>query len=1332
MRSSTRAALRRALTTTVALAAILAPGSAPAAATPCSGAAVCPYDATAQIGLLGDGVLRTPSGMALAPGGDLYVADEWTDRVERFAPDHSSVAQLTGRTSGAGAFRHPRGVAVDPAGDVYVGDGSGGRVLEFDDSGAFVKVFSTAAVSPQGGMAFGPSGHLFVAEQDQIAELDATGAVVRRFGTTGTGAGEFQGVGGLAGDTAHLFAVDTRNDRVQVFTVDGTGAHHVTDIGPDDAAHGGSSALSGPEQVALDGAGHIYVAASYELREYTLSGTVATVVATGSLPPQTKALAVSSDGATVHAADVAVHDLTKAGATWSEQSHFGFPAGGRLFYPHGTAFSTDGAQLYVADSSANRIQVFTYEGGTLDGLLPAGDDEGVPGSLPGAFNDPRDIAVLPDGRLLVADYGNRRVQVLESDGTPVAQITDRPDGDPAQPFPVHVAAGANGRFAWSDGFGAVFEEQLTGSTVSYVRTVGTLGGSADGQFGFSGPGSLAYGPDGSLLAADPSNDRVMQFAADGTFVRSIGGPGFGEGSMQQPQGVTYDPSVGIVVADVTQRVQIFDETGAFVAGWGGQGIGTGQFQFVQDVAVSAAGDVVVVDSFDQVVKRFDLTLARGDAGVTLSDAPDPGVTGSAVTYTAHVTNHGPHDLTGVTVRLAAPAGWVAGALPGGCSASDGGRTVDCAIGALAAGASADRAVPFTAGAPGAASVTATVAFAGTDTASSDDEATETTTVNPAGGGGGGGDGGGSPPAPAPAPAPAASPEPAVPAAPGAFGVPADRLAALGLAPASARTSPDTPQPLLLDYLPFKGAKRPASGVVAPGAAPRTSGTTTGRIGFWTAKDVLADVTALNRRGVPVALSLVGRPTSRYAGQNLIPGEVFAQELLPAQMAGATTSVAHPLALTVKYYEPATPTTAAAKKEIARQDLAPCEELKQRLGAGVRAYDADAAAKLKGAAAYGCLATVTRYVPTRSIDRRLLSEGKLVDGGRGLQFVVFEPDEPDLALTPTWTTTVRLPSWDTGWQLPVVDRTVYVGLTVSSAGLSNGQVGPILSHVQVSAWWDPSATTKRLTGSESMPLGSATADRHGNVWLSLAIPDDGTVRFQATATPAAGPELEGWTSAPARTEPSCFLSQNGLASSAAGKTLSACGAAKARSAALDWPTLACGVLCFFFPQIKDTIFGDPHARATLDTVAVEGTKCAMHSTQTALGAKLQGTPSPGQVATGPVSIAGGGEKGTIDGTVVTLPGGAGATGLVQCPDAPDALDVTRASAVQVGATALISRDGSGLISQDGSGLISQDGAGLIGQAGGNLIGQAGGNLIGHAGGNWISTNGGNLIGQAGGN
>jgi DNA-binding beta-propeller fold protein YncE len=106
-------------------------------------------------------------------------------------------------------------------------------------------------------------------------------------------------------------------------------------------------------------------------------------------------------------------------------------AAGKLAIPVGLATSIDGKRLYVADSSNERISVFSPWGefleafgwGVVNGASElqvctgaTGCQAGVRGEGPGQFNVPFSVATDSTGNVYVLDFHNRRIEKFTADG----------------------------------------------------------------------------------------------------------------------------------------------------------------------------------------------------------------------------------------------------------------------------------------------------------------------------------------------------------------------------------------------------------------------------------------------------------------------------------------------------------------------------------------------------------------------------------------------------------------------------------------------------------------------------------------------------------------------------------------------------------------------------------------------------------------------------------------------------------------------------------------------------------------------------------------------------
>ncbi|MBK9654839.1 MAG: IPTL-CTERM sorting domain-containing protein [Rhodanobacteraceae bacterium] len=125
---------------------------------------------------------------------------------------------------------------------------------------------------------------------------------------------------------------------------------------------------------------------------------------------------------------------------------------------------------------------------------------------------------------------------------------------------------------------------------------------------------------------------------------------------------------------------------------------------------------------------------QADLAITLTDAPDPVVAGTQLTYTAVVSNAGPSDATAVVVTLPTPSNtsFVSGSVTGGGACA--GSPVVCTVtGSMAPGASRTTSIVMlvAASAPEASVInaTATVTSGSPDPNAGNNSASTTTTVN---------------------------------------------------------------------------------------------------------------------------------------------------------------------------------------------------------------------------------------------------------------------------------------------------------------------------------------------------------------------------------------------------------------------------------------------------------------------------------------------------------------------------------------------------------------------------------------------------------------------------
>ena len=92
------------------------------------------------------GPFNRPTNLALAPNGEMYVADGYGNaRVHRFAPDGRLIQSWGEPGAGPGQFHVPHGIAVDSESIVYVCDRENSRIQLFSSAGKYLREWTDVA-----------------------------------------------------------------------------------------------------------------------------------------------------------------------------------------------------------------------------------------------------------------------------------------------------------------------------------------------------------------------------------------------------------------------------------------------------------------------------------------------------------------------------------------------------------------------------------------------------------------------------------------------------------------------------------------------------------------------------------------------------------------------------------------------------------------------------------------------------------------------------------------------------------------------------------------------------------------------------------------------------------------------------------------------------------------------------------------------------------------------------------------------------------------------------------------------------------------------------------
>ncbi|MEO8052551.1 MAG: hypothetical protein ABI833_19250 [Acidobacteriota bacterium] len=537
-------------------------------------------------------------GVAADSAGNVFIAEESYPIVVRLDHTTGILSLVAGNgTSGfsgdggpaiAAQLSSPTGVAVDSAGNLYIADGdrirkvSNGVIITVAGSG--ISGFSgdngpatSAQLSSPSGVAVDSAGNLYIADTRNSRIRKVSNGVITT--VAGTGAGGF-GSGGFSGDNGpaisaqlnfpsgvavdaagNLYIADTFNKRIRkvsngvITTIAGNGDYGTGgDNGPATSAQ--LSLILPSSGVAVDAAGNLYIADNDRVR--MVSSSVITTVAGG--PPPVSPLVGDNGPAT----------------------------GAPLLYVYGVAVDSAG-NLYIADHDSQRIR--KVSNGVITTVAGGGYMLGDNGpATSGQLLSPSGVAVDSGGSLYIADTNDSRIR------------------------------------------------KVSNGVITTVAGTGTIGGFAGGFSGDNGPATsaqlrfpsdVAVDAAGNVYVADTDNFRIRK-VSNGVITTVAGNGNFGFSGDNGPatsaglgltSGVAVDAAGNLYIVDVSRIRKVSNGVITTMAGNGNFGFSgdngpatSAELGLPSSVAIDSAGNVYIADTHNNRIRRVSNGVITTVAG----------------------------------------------------------------------------------------------------------------------------------------------------------------------------------------------------------------------------------------------------------------------------------------------------------------------------------------------------------------------------------------------------------------------------------------------------------------------------------------------------------------------------------------------------------------------------------------------------------------------------------------------------------------------------------------------------------------------------------------------
>ena len=176
-----------------------------------------------------EGEFIWPAGLAIDSEENLYITDEWMNRVSVFNNAGEFLTCWGVAGSGDGELNRPSGIVLDSNEYVYVVDSRNHRVQKFTKDGEYITQFGrygadAGEFNAPWGVTCDEDDGVYVADHKnhRAQKFDSNGEFLATFGSYGRGRGQLNRPSDVAVDPdGDVYVCDWGNNRVQVFAPDG-------------------------------------------------------------------------------------------------------------------------------------------------------------------------------------------------------------------------------------------------------------------------------------------------------------------------------------------------------------------------------------------------------------------------------------------------------------------------------------------------------------------------------------------------------------------------------------------------------------------------------------------------------------------------------------------------------------------------------------------------------------------------------------------------------------------------------------------------------------------------------------------------------------------------------------------------------------------------------------------------------------------------------------------------------------------------------------------------------------------------------------------------------